>query len=480
MDIQKNSHYKLIVLAIVVCGFLLLAGIGCVIILLHFGEKAKPKVITPTGIHISTGQSGKIFTGSKGGLVAEVKLGNEFISCKQDYAYLQVTLTGEKIAQTSYINKKNLDLIIVVDRSGSMSGTKLQYVKQALISLQGLLDRNDRVTIITYDTEVSLLYSDRFDASRFENIVNKIEAGSSTNLIGGLEKGMQQVSESNEYYHKLILLSDGLANVGVSTPEGIAAIVEKKLGNLSISTIGVGSDYDEYVMTTIAKTGRGNYYFLENPQDAKQIFADELSKSLAMVAENIKVELNLGNEIQEVVGIGYDLKNSLSYMPLDIYSEKTSRFLFQIKLSDLEAYLGKSMALGNIKITYQSRVTGVGEAIVLPIEVSLVDYDLNPLADNQMYEEYMLDVYAQNLWQVDLYLNSKENAKARQLLDETYVQMQSGNQRLAGNFDKQISSLEQKQRFLSELQDRYINEDAVGKNFKKSNQADSYNQLYSR
>ena len=108
---------------------------------------------------------------------------------------------------------------------------------------------------------------------------------------------------------KVILISDGLANHGITSPAELGAMAASASEyNLAVSTVGVGYDFNEVLMTTIADHGAGNYYFLENPQDFASVFEKEFETTRNVAAGGVEVRIPLRDGLQLVGAGGFPIK----------------------------------------------------------------------------------------------------------------------------------------------------------------------------
>ncbi len=202
-----------------------------------------------------------------------------------------------------------VNLAIVLDRSGSMSGQKLEKAKDAAIEALRRLTSKDIFSVVIYDHNVQTIIpaQNATNIEWIESQIRRISSGGNTALFGGVSQGASEVRKNigSEYVHRIILLSDGLANVGPSTPEDLgrlgAALIKE---NISVTTIGVGTDYNEDLMTKISQKSDGNSYFVESSQDLPRIFAAELGDVLNVVAKkvNVVIECPVGVKPVKIVG----------------------------------------------------------------------------------------------------------------------------------------------------------------------------------
>lgn len=258
--------------------------------------------------------------------------------------YYYVHLQGIKKEETIKSKHIPLNLSLVLDRSGSMSGEKLENVKKAVIYVINQLTNEDILSIVFYDSNVEVLMEPQRleDKEKIIKKVNAIMSGSSTNLEGGIRKGYQLVNNSKslikgEMINRVLLLSDGLANVGVSESGALAKITSSFFDDdgISISTFGVGLDYNEDLMAKIALQGGGMYYFINSVEKLPEIFNMELKGISKVVAQNTKLEITYPKELLEYEktfaynGVINDGILSISFN--DIFSEEQKAVLIHFK-----------------------------------------------------------------------------------------------------------------------------------------------------
>ncbi len=217
-------------------------------------------------------------------------------SPKQNF-YLYLELQGTEAPTTA--NRVPLNLSLVIDRSGSMQGDKIAYAKKAAEFVIDNLSAEDRVSVVQYDDVVDVLSSSAPVENKAElrRRIAQMSARSSTNLGGGLQAGYEQVSQTKQdrFVNRVLLLSDGLANIGIVDPSMLQQIAQDKFRNagIALSTFGVGADFNELLMTGLSEYGGANYYFIESPDKIPSIFAEELKGLLAVVAQGVKLEIQL-------------------------------------------------------------------------------------------------------------------------------------------------------------------------------------------
>lgn len=212
-----------------------------------------------------------------------------------------------------------LNLGLVIDRSGSMAGAKIDYAKRAAqFAVENLLP-SDRISVTLFDTHVNTLIPSTLatDKTHIIQQIQRIRAGSSTALHQGWVEGGMQVSQylNPEHLNRVILLSDGLANVGETQPDVIANDVHglSKRG-VGTTTMGVGDDYSEDLLESMARSGDGNFYHIQSPDQLPSIFESELMGLSSTLGQKVSLGLKLQNgaALQDVLN-DFDLTNTGRY-----------------------------------------------------------------------------------------------------------------------------------------------------------------------
>lgn len=227
-------------------------------------------------------------------------------------------------AEAERVAPRPLDLVLVVDTSGSMTeDDRIGYVKQGLNLLIDELDPEDRMALVTYDTEVelaaelrSLEETDPADENALaawrtsmHAIASQLQASGSTNIYDALQVGFDLAEEARaahpERSQRVILLSDGQPTAGITDPAQILSMAEERIGSgVGLTTIGVGRNFNLSLMTELAERGAGNFYFLEDPAAIEEVFTEELDYFVEPLALDVTIEVRAlgGHRIGEVIG----------------------------------------------------------------------------------------------------------------------------------------------------------------------------------
>ena len=257
---------------------------------------------------------------------------------KSFYLYFELE-AGEN---TQEVDRIPLNISLVVDRSGSMEGDKLFYVKKAVDFVIDNLTGDDRLSIVQYDTDVDVVSPSApvLNKKELHDKVARIHARSMTNLSGGMLEGYTQVksTQQDNYVNRVLLLSDGLANQGVTDPQKLKEMVLNKFRqeNIGLSTFGVGADFNELLMTELSEVGGANYYFIDSPDKIPNIFAEELIGLLSVVAQNARLQFQYPSDYfkcAEVYGYPFADKEGIVTINFnDVFAQEKKAVLIRFDL----------------------------------------------------------------------------------------------------------------------------------------------------
>jgi len=341
-----------------------------------------------------------------------------------------------------------LHLALVLDRSGSMAGRKLAVVRECSAFLVRRLAPTDELALVTYDTEVQLVASlAPVDPTALLPRIAQITTGKMTNLSGGWLKGAEELRRaSGEGPRKVLLLTDGLANVGVVDHGTLVAMARTTAESTDVgtTTIGFGEDFDEDLLTAMADAGRGGAHYAPTPEAVPAIFQKEFEDLVSLVAQNVSVEIRPTEAVQ-VLGV----LNAFPTVPVpgglqlqlgDAFAEEGRRVVFELLVPSLAGLGVRRVA--DVVLRY----TTVGEEIAqhevtIPLVVNQVSADEAAAAgaDAEVTEEVVILRSARAQARAREHADRGEFERARVVLSEAAADLR----RLAPRSSKPEELLEQ-------------------------------------
>jgi len=305
------------------------------------------------------------------------------------------SLDNESVAAT--------DLVVVLDRSGSMEGQKLNDARQAIIRLLDQFGPEDRLALVTYSNGVqarsSLVPMNEANRRQLTAVVEQVNAGGGTNLEGGLTRGIDMLMPppSAGRQRKVILISDGLANQGITDTEALGRLASAAVENrFSISTVGVGLDFNEMLMTAIADHGAGHYHFLEDPQVFAQVFEAEFQATRLVAAADVNIRIPLESGVSLAGAGGYPISyenNTAVIHPGNLLSGQSRTLFLTFHVPTAQE---KEIVMGRVQVQYQHHGESRTVEAARPLTVAcvpdpaavLASIKKNVWADQVVQEEF--------------------------------------------------------------------------------------------
>lgn len=195
------------------------------------------------------------------------------------------------------------NLAIVIDRSRSMKGQRMQNALAAARGMIARLQDGDTVSVVVYNTESTVLVPPtRVTAQSRADLglqLRTIEARGHTCISCGVEAGLDLLARGEGAVSRMLLLSDGQANTGVRDVGGFERLAERaRSRGVSISSLGVDVDYDERLLLAVAQASNGRHYFVRDPAGLGRVFDEELQSLQRTVASDVEAVIDLGPGIE--------------------------------------------------------------------------------------------------------------------------------------------------------------------------------------
>ena len=270
----------------------------------------------------------------------EIALSTDYHSLANGNIAFQVGLATEKLLDFSAIPKINISLVI--DKSGSMqSGNRLEKVKKAIRKFVHQLRSEDLISLVVYDTKVQVLLPSTKvgDIENIDAILNNIYPSGSTNLHEGLMSGYNELTKNfvKNGTNKVILLTDGICNVGVVDVEEI--VRQSGMYNnegIFISTIGVGANVNFNLLHQLAKQGKGaNHFIGDTEEDFTKVFENEIESLISPIAKNVSLKIIYPKGLKLLKVYGYEaqaVNNTISIPLKNLNSGLTQVILFEFEV----------------------------------------------------------------------------------------------------------------------------------------------------
>jgi Ca-activated chloride channel family protein len=364
---------------------------------------------------------------------AIVRFDHELLAVEQEHAVSCMLELSAPAAPTT-TQRRPLALALVIDRSGSMAGAKLDVARRCAAFLIERLGADDRLAIVSFDEHVTLeapLREVGVDRHALRSAALAIHPGGQTNLSGGWLKGVEALSPLDDGSHtrRVLLLTDGMANVGITDDAQLAKMARGSAGDgIGTTTIGFGDGFSEDLLAAMADAGGGGAHFAPSPDAAPAIFAAEFDDLLSVVAQNVSAEIRPAWSEVELLSILNDfpqvpVEGGVQIQLGDAYGDERRRITFQLQVPGLPTLGATEIARVIVRYVSLGDEHVAMHELSVPVIVNAVSADdaASSVPDAEVTEE------------VTILLGARAQDEARSLADEGRFDEASAKLRAAAN-----------------------------------------------
>ncbi|HUL53318.1 MAG TPA: VWA domain-containing protein [Opitutaceae bacterium] len=317
-----------------------------------------------------------------------------------DRAIVKICLDG--LRRPRHELRPPVNLALVIDRSGSMSGEKIEKAREAALEVLRHLSSDDIFSLVAYESGVQTLIPAQpvGNGRAIERAIRSIQPGGNTALFAGVSQGAAEVRKyfESSCVNRIVLLSDGLANVGPSSPEDLGRLGTALLQEgISVTTVGLGLGYNEDLMTRLAQRSDGNTYFVEASADLPRIFAAELGDVLNVVARRVVIEIEFPDGVRPLGFIGREgvIRGQRAELTLNqLYGGQEKFALVEVEVTPPES--GAECEIARAHLSYEDALTRRNTTLTAArtVQFSRSRSAVISSADHQVQADYAQNVIA--------------------------------------------------------------------------------------
>jgi Ca-activated chloride channel family protein len=280
--------------------------------------------------------------------------------------YLRIALNG---CERPPSERTPVNVTFVIDRSGSMAGSRIAQAREATIAAIRRLDQNDIASVVIFDDRIDVLVPAQpvTDHAAFISRIQQVGARGNTAIHGGVTQGAEQVrlNFDKSRLNRIVLLSDGEANVGPRLPADFERLGRGLLAEgISVSTIGLGMQYNEDLMLALARASDGNHTFVNDNTDLVQVFNREFDDVLASCAQMVSVDVELRPGVRVVRALSRDGKidgQKAQFQLNQVYAKTEHYLLMEVEVDQSTA--SGDAPLGSVRVSYATAQDGARQTL---------------------------------------------------------------------------------------------------------------------
>jgi Ca-activated chloride channel homolog len=353
----------------------------------------------------------------------DVSMANpSMIAGQKQTTHLKVGLIGFEL--DSQKQRPPVNVSIVLDKSGSMQGEKIEQARAAAIAAVQRLSSRDIVSIVAYDSTVKVIVPSTklTDKEAVIQRIREIQANGSTALFAGVSKGAEEIRKflDKEKVNRVILLSDGLANVGPQSPSELGEL-GKSLSKegISVSTMGLGLGYNEDLMMKLANRSGGNHVFIEHADALVRIFNYEFDDVLSVVAQEVSIEVKVAEGIRPVRVLNCDAEINGQQVIVQLnqlYSKQEKYLLLEVELPAGKPDQQRRVA--TVDVSYANMQTKTTDHLSSSVNVNFTEStaEVEKKANKEVMEATVLQIANEQNELATALRDKGEVEKAKQVL----------------------------------------------------------------
>ncbi len=255
---------------------------------------------------LTAGKNSASFSGP--GVHGMVSLSHtRILSGRETTVFADVRVVADADSRAREEKRAPIALAVVLDTSGSMSGEKIEEARRSVLRLLSEMRDDDEITVVRYSDTSELIQP----LARIGNVrqslsskIAQLDAGGGTNIPAGLQHGLRALDEATRgRVRRIILVSDGLDSTRAQA-ENLAR--SSFSSGITVSSLGIGLDFDESYMGSVAQSGHGNFAFVKNGAALASFLHRELEETAGTTVENARVRLQLPDGMRFVSATGAD------------------------------------------------------------------------------------------------------------------------------------------------------------------------------
>lgn len=316
-------------------------------------------LIASLAVGLPVGSMAMAAQSQNGSLEIDTRLGYKVLrqSTKQR-VFLRIGIKGIH-NPSEEVERVPVNVALVIDRSGSMRGDKIEKAREAAIMAVERLSGRDVASVVSFSNTVDVVIPAGRVSNhrRYARSIDRIRAGGSTAIYAAVKTAAEELAEysNGRRLDRIILLSDGLANVGPRDPYAFEEL-GADLGSqgISVTTIGLGRGYNEDLMARLAGASDGNHDFAQTARDLRRIFNREFDDVLSVIAQDIEIIIETRDGVRPLRSLGRRAKiqgRKAVFKVAQAYSKSTHSLQLELEI-DQEIASG-DQELANVTVRYK-------------------------------------------------------------------------------------------------------------------------------